>query len=405
MTKLQDLISDTERAAVRAPIEQARTLPRRAFLSDRFYQFEVEHVLQPSWMAVVFSSQLPNAGDVFPVTALDCPMLFTRDDGGNVHAFHNVVPYDSSEVCIEARHNCKTIITPYHGWEYGLDGKLLAANYWDGTAGAASLHLGDMKADLILIPCEEWFGTLFVYLGDQVTDFYADNRAVLEHFKDLDLNRLTIGLDGDGAPSIRHLPIGSNWKTVYENYAPNVYHESFVHAIYRKSPHSPRVDGGRNKTYTEINDPSGFLGLCYDNSIAASFYGESELPPLCMKDGSPNITNTISNMFPNWVTTVLGNVARIAFFLPDGPESGTQHLATFFDVDAADKDAFVKERERSVRVGVIAREEDNRICESIQRARHSPALNAQFYSPFWDAMHYTLSNLVLDRLERSEASD
>ena len=139
--------------------------------------------------------------------------------------------------------------------------------------------------------------------------------------------------------------------------------------------------------------------------IAASFYGESELPPLCMKDGSPNVTNTISNMFPNWVTTVWGNVARIAFFLPDGPESGTQHLATFFDVNAAEKDAFVKERERSVRVGVIAREEDNRICESIQRARHSPALNAQFYSPFWDAMHYTLSDLVLDRLERSEASD
>jgi hypothetical protein len=38
----------------------------------------------------------------------------------------------------------------------------------------------------------------------------------------------------------------------------------------------------------------------------------------------------------------------------------------------------------------------------VQRARHSPGVNSQFYSPFWDAMHYTLSNLILTRLEESE---
>ena len=401
MTTLRDLLTDAERAAVRAPIDRARTLPRRAFLSESFYQFEVEHVLRPSWLAVAFSSQLPNTGDVVPVTALDCPVLLTRHSDGKLRAFHNVVPYDSSEVCITAQHDAKTIITPYHGWEYGLDGKLLAANYWDGTAESVSVALDELKADLIPIPCEEWFGTVFVFLGEQPTDFCADNRAVLDHFMALDIGRIRIGLDGDGAALLRRLPVASNWKTVYENYAPNVYHESFVHAIYRKSPHSPRVDSARNKTYTEINDASGFLGLCYDNSIGSSFYGESKLPPLLMKDGTPNTTNTIANMFPNWVITVLADAARIAFFLPDGPESGTQHLATFFDADAAGDNALLKERERSVRVGVIAREEDNRICESIQRARHSPAINDQFYSPFWDAMHYTLSNLILDRLERS----
>jgi hypothetical protein len=30
-------------------------------------------------------------------------------------------------------------------------------------------------------------------------------------------------------------------------------------------------------------------------------------------------------------------------------------------------------------------------------------VNSQFYAPFWDAMHYTLSNLVLDKLEDGES--
>ena len=61
-----------------------------------------------------------------------------------------------------------------------------------------------------------------------------------------------------------------------------------------------------------------------------------------------------------------------------------------------------KDRQRALRAGIRARKEDNRICESVQRARRSPAVNSQFYSPFWDAMHYTLSNLILDKLEEGE---
>ena len=86
--------------------------------------------------------------------------------------------------------------------------------------------------------------------------------------------------------------------------------------------HSPRVDEQRNKTYSEINDPSGYLGLCYDNKIGDSLYGKSNLPRVLNRDGSPNRVNTIANAYPNWVTTMLGDTARIAIFLPDGPRAG-----------------------------------------------------------------------------------
>ncbi|MEM7292690.1 MAG: SRPBCC family protein [Pseudomonadota bacterium] len=393
------LLSDAEKTAIRAPVESARTLPRRAFYEPGFYAGELDSVLTNTWVGVGFDAQLPNCGDILPITVLGKPVLLVKGSDGHIRAFHNVCPYDGCEVAIEAASALKTIITPYHGWEYALDGTLLAANYWDGTPGASSVDCTDLNADLLPLACTQWMHTIFVYLGDKTTPFESQFAPVLEHFKAVDIPRLQIGVDAEGAAMINAHPIAANWKTVYENYSPNVYHEAFVHAMYRRSPHSPRVDENRQKTYAEINDPSGFLGLCYDNTIGASFYGESKLPKVRNRDGSPNGVNTIANVFPNWVTTVLGNAARIALFLPEGPESGTQVVATMFDESAASDPAMLGERLQSVKSGLLARHEDNRICESIQRARHSPAINSQFYSPFWDAMHYTLSNLVLNRLE------
>ena len=45
MKTLGELLTPDERAAVRAPIERARTLPRRAFVDEDFHAFEVEHLL------------------------------------------------------------------------------------------------------------------------------------------------------------------------------------------------------------------------------------------------------------------------------------------------------------------------------------------------------------------------
>ncbi len=402
MKKLNQLLSKHERKAIRAPIERARTFPRRTFIDPEFYEYEVDHVLRESWIAVSFSADLANPGDVLPLEIIGFPVLLVRGGDGAPRAFHNVCPYDSCEVSTVKQASVECIVTPYHGWKYDLEGKLLEANYWDGTPESLSVKPETLNANLIPISCEEWMGTLFVFLGKRIKSFDQQYKAVLDHFKKIDLDALNIGIDSDGQPMIHELTINANWKTVYENYSPNVYHESFVHEMYRKSPHSPRVDENRNKTYTELNHPCGFLGLSYDNKIGSSLYGETRLPKILNKDGSPNRINTISNVFPNWVTTMLGDTARISLFLPTGPEHGIQKVATFFHGDAATDPDLIKDRNQAVRGGITARKEDNLICESVQRARHSTGVDSQFYSPFWDAMHYTLSNLILDRLERGE---
>ena len=90
MKTLGELLTPEERAAIRAPIEKARTLPRRAFVDPEFHAFEVEHALKESWLAVTFTTEVPDAGDVTPLTVLGIPVLLVRGRDGIARAFHNV---------------------------------------------------------------------------------------------------------------------------------------------------------------------------------------------------------------------------------------------------------------------------------------------------------------------------
>ena len=398
------MLTQEELAAIRAPIESARTLPKRAFVDPEFYRFEEEHLIRPSWLAVAFAAEL-DKGACQPYTVLGVPVLLARDRDGIGRAFHNVCPYDGCEVALSPLSDIDEIVTAYHGWRYALDGRLLQAPYWDGTPDAASVDVADLNADLVPIDCAEWLGTVFVRLTPAGDSFDRYMQPVTDYCADLDLDRLAPGHDEHGQPRIDRLTIRANWKTVYENYSPNVYHESFVHAQYRRSPHIPRVKDG-HKTYREVIGDNGFIGLDYDNSVGGSFYPDSPFRLVQDRSGKPSQRNAIINVYPNWALTVLNQYARITINQPVAVDRCEQSIVTYFDGDqATDPDPeMVVHRNRAASGGVVAREEDNAIAESVQRARQSPAFDSHSYSTFWDRPHYALTNLLADRIEAAQAN-
>jgi choline monooxygenase len=394
MTIHSELLTQQEIADILQPIGNARTLPRRAFYSREFYDFEVSQLLTNTWMAVSFAERIPEIGDGLPLTVLGHPIVLVRDETGTIVSFHNIVPYDGCEVLLGPATRLKEIVTPYHGLTYDLNGRLTRATFWNGTESGGDIT--NLNCNLVSIRCAVWCGVVFVNLNGAAESFEEYLAPVTDFYADYRLDALRMGRDKDNKPLWHELKCRANWKTMYENYSPNVFHESFVHEMYRNSDHSPRVDGVGGKTYQEIVDERGFIGLQYDNRIASSFFGDlGSLPPILRKDGSVNPTNSIVNMYPNWVVTVLGDHARMTFMLPDGPELCTQYVATFFDQSVASTEETAGDRQTAWRLGVKARAEDNKICESIQRARRSPAFNSQFFNTFWDTPHYVLTRMLL----------
>ena len=315
--------------------------------------------------------------------------------------FHNVGAHDGCAVVTVRAAGVETLVGPYHGWVYDLRGRLIDAPYWDGHEKPDLTALRKRDVDLIEVRSGVWQGIVFVnFSGDAppLADYLA---PLVELFADHDFSAMAMAFDAEDDDGIHRYPARANWKALWENYAPNVYHENFTHANYRKSDYVPRVDAAGAKTYTEVND-RGLLGLAFETDAAPSTYPNVNLPKIRREsDGAPVAISTILNLYPNLGFLAFPTHIRVSILVPNGPDDCEWLLASFFTDGAATDPAFKRDRLTGFASSHLARVEDDRICEEVQRARYSPAFRRRFYSPFWEAMLYDFNRRVLDDLERA----
>lgn len=396
-----ELLTPEQKAAVRAPLEQARTLPKQAFLSADFFAAERARIFAQCWTALCFEQQLAEPGCLLPLEFIGMPLLLVHGEDGIIRVFHNITPYDGCLAVIDPAENATEIATPYHGWRYDLHGKLQAIPYWDGSAAGNLAALEDKPGDLLQINSHTEFGVVFIDLDGAAGDFDAAMqplRTLLQDYR----TGLAIGRDENGDLLTDQEDLATNWKTHYENWAINVLHEGFTHEIYAESPQVPRVDTQGEKTYAEYID--GYLmALSYLEADFSETYDLEEEPyaNIGRDPDKPPQRAYIGSFFPNLHFAVFASFMHMIIVHPVGPERTHTLRAQFYNPESALDPDFAPEREELQGEFRQAGEEDGRITEAVQKARHSPAFEQQYYSPFWDRMHYTFSNLVLDALEQT----
>ena len=80
------------------------------------------------------SSRIKNTGDWLRFEVAGFDFIITRDRQGNVNAFHNVCRHRAYPVIEkEGSGNAKILSCRYHGWSYGLNGKLAKATGFQGN--------------------------------------------------------------------------------------------------------------------------------------------------------------------------------------------------------------------------------------------------------------------------------
>ncbi len=398
---LDRFLSSDERSALRAPIESASPFPAIAYRSQAYFDLEVERVFKPNWVAIGLAPSLPNPGDVNPLWIFGYPIVMVRDGAGRLRVFHNISVHDGCPVVLTKGSGLDRLEGPYHGWLYDLEGKLIGAPYWDGFAEADLSALRHRDVDLKDIRSGIWQGIVFINLSDDappLEDFLA---PMIQFYSDYDFSTLAMAFDSEDGDGLHRFPAKANWKLLWENYAPDVYHENFVHVNYRKSDHVPRVDGKGGKTFTEVND-RGFMGLAFDTEAVGDTYPGQALPKIRrISDGQPVKRSSIMNMYPNLGFLVFPTRIRVSILIPNGPADCEWLLGSFYSDGAASDPDYKAEREAGFAGSALARVEDDRICEWVQRARCSPVPAKTFYSPFWEGMPYSFNRLILDDLERT----
>jgi Rieske 2Fe-2S family protein len=195
-------------------------------VSPEFYELEREAIFKRAWLNVGRVEQLRRKGSYFTkeLAVARTSLIVVRGMDGEVRAFHNVCRHRGNKLVWEGTPRdetsgfCRQFMCKYHGWRYGLDGKLTFVlqeeEYFDLD-----------KADFGLVPvhCEVWEGFVFVNLAAEPA------QSLLEF-----LGPMVRGLEGYPFHLVTEryafrADILSNWKIFLDAFQ-EYYHAPVLHS-------------------------------------------------------------------------------------------------------------------------------------------------------------------------------
>ena len=139
-------------------------VPAAHYVSDEQTAQEIQAMFIKRPLLVALTPNLPNTGDYLTHEAVGKSLLLVRDADGVARAYINACRHRGARIA-EGSGTMKSFSCPFHAWNWGLDGKIIARpNSGEGFAGA------DKRYDQLLeVACYETAGLVFVLLeGDDI---------------------------------------------------------------------------------------------------------------------------------------------------------------------------------------------------------------------------------------------
>ena len=227
---------------------------RRIYSDPVIFEREMELIFGRAWLFLCHESQIPEPGDFFVSVMGRDNVLVVRQKDRSIRAMLNTCVHRGNAVCRAEEGNAKGFLCTYHGWSYGIDGRLV------GVPGYKNFYAGEVdKNRLGLAPVAQ----LASYKGF-VFATHDPTAPPLEEYLGatgrLGLDLIAARGDMVVVPGIQKFVIDCNWKIAVDNlfdwYHPQVTHASAFRA-HALGP-EPRQGGGYERIdMSGINMDSG----------------------------------------------------------------------------------------------------------------------------------------------------
>jgi choline monooxygenase len=313
------------------------TLPARWYHDPKVYERERTAVFAREWLMIGRVRQLEAPGDYIAADLSGWNLFVVVGHDGELRAFHNVCRHRAGPLVDAGSGHCRSLVCQYHGWSYGLDGRLKRARDF----GDADLPVDELG--LLPVRVGSWRGLVFVNLDpgappllESLAPFAAEcGEFPMEQFHH--------------SHQAMH-DVRANWKTYADNYMEG-YHIPFVHPRLNKEVDAKRYRVKAGDRFCSHSAPA--------------------------RDGSLTAGRWLWR-FPNLAVNLYPDGMNVERFLPLGP-SRTRIVYDYFfrDVSPAAHAA----NEEAVRLSLEVLDEDRKICEAVQRNLESGAYDAGRLSP------------------------
>jgi choline monooxygenase len=318
------------------------TLPADVYVDPGVWARERRAVFGNEWLFAGHGARLVEPGDYLACEIAGWPLVVVVDDAGELRAHHNVCRHRAGPLVEDGCGRVPSLVCRYHGWAYGLDGRLRSAR--DFGVGAGD---GFDVAGIALAPVrvEAWRGLVFVHLEldgaapplVEALGTFADECAPYP------IEELILVHEAEHR-------LRCNWKVYADNYLEG-YHIPLVHPGLNKEIDAKRyrVDVDEAHRWVRHSAPA--------------------------RDGAVNLGRWLWR-WPNLALNLYPDAMNVERYDPVGPT--TTRLRYSYSVrdphDRATTDAVL-----AVSAEVTA--EDVGICEAVQRNLDGGAYTAGWLSP------------------------
>ena len=183
----------------------ATTLPGRYYTDADLFRNELERFYCQNWICAGRASQIPRPGDYFLREVADESVIITRDTDGVLRAFFNVCRHRGTRICATGEgHFPGRIQCGYHGWTYGLDGRLIGAPHAHDDFCREDYPLNRVHAEL-------WDGHIFINLSAEPAPLAAQLEDIPQKFEHWQMAELRT------YRSVTY-NVKANWKLIMLNY-------------------------------------------------------------------------------------------------------------------------------------------------------------------------------------------
>lgn len=356
------------------------TQSKEIFLSQSVYELELERIFARSWLFLAHECQLPNVGDYVTTRMGEDEVIVARQRDRSIKAFLNTCRHRGAQVCPAEAGNARGFVCSYHGWAYGLDGKLEAVPFEKELYKCKldkSVHGLEPVAQI-----QSYHGFVFGCFdpaAPSLADYFGEYRWYLDIWMDA-----TGGIELIGPPT--RSVLRCNWKSPAENFCGDAYHVGWTHAAAFKALGGPLAALAGNAALPpqgagiQVTTRHGHgIGVLYDASVAL----QAELIPEIMAwqaQKRPQIEKELgatrarfysshlnANIFPN--CSYLWGTNAFKLWQPRGPAEIEVLTWTIVEKDMPTelKDKLARSLHRTFGAAGILEADDNDNMESISR--------------------------------------
>jgi phenylpropionate dioxygenase-like ring-hydroxylating dioxygenase large terminal subunit len=202
-------------------IEPRKALPASWYRSPELYELERRAIFSKKWLLITHKLRFTKPGDFLRFEEAGFAFVLCLDRQGSLNGFHNICRHRAFPLINEDEGNVKIFSCKYHGWSYGLDGKLAKAPKFDDVP---EFQKEDQRLFPVHVHIDE-LGFIWVNLESSPNpvpweeEFKGVDKQ--ERFQKFDFSQYVFD-------HTWHMNGDYNWKTLADNYN-ECYHCTVAH--------------------------------------------------------------------------------------------------------------------------------------------------------------------------------